>query len=979
MLRNVIQNYINRWEKSCESTTSQKSEQIKNKCHSENNLFSLCAPFFVVVNYIQRNLLIDDTRELVLVLQSGPISVLKYAHLSGKWSTLPIFIGSIVGFDLNTKWVYCDDEQNFYHDSCSCVIGDDDNGPILFPHLLIKLSSISSFKSCPRAVFFKEISSYKEPTYNNIFGLMASKMFQEYIVKQHKGDEPNASEIATEIFRKELLNIYFAGKQDLPFLSSSIKNINELNNQISKLADYIDEPHGVLMTIPNSDTFIKTSKAFPGLGCDEVIANQSFYSFLRGMKGCLNCVVEIKDDGGKKHYVPVEVVGTVRDSTIGSNIKNGHLLSLTAQTQFLKDKFNEDECNHAFVFFIGSKERFWIKPRNEEKQHLTILRNKIAESIYRNEAPEVKAIDQRDCTYCQSNIICALYKRMHDKKQYVKRLNSVLPKSLCDFTTNSSRTFFNHFQENLHQTSLSTMWCSFNISALTIEQREEKRCAIRNLQIQKIKTKNDIHSKTSFIYNIKLVTRYPGMFYMINCNMHDTALITKDGKMPIIGIGTVIKIKDNSISIKTFSENFHIGDIITIDFCRADQMNCYDNAALTNILSRFSYSTLNSVLIDEDKPMFSNVHKKFEMFGLNSQQIEVVDCALRTTNYLLVNAPHGTGRISTVLRIIQAKAKEEGTILVAPYYYRTINKICEGLESLKIPYIVSGKLRKINEKFHKNHETTILSQSNTLQDIEAIQNSTKVYIINSSMKSFDIFLNTKFTMIILLESSSLSILRSIPSLWSAPPFILFGDLILDDGIESIFSYMNSIGHHAIKYLWKVYDCEPAIVRLSRIIWGSELKCSINIHAEVDLSALKVLNHKIRPFFKDILSMNKQVVFIDTNTFSSAIMISIAASIIFEKVNLISTKELLVKLCSILFKCRTDGNLIFTKFVHFFEKCASRISAYYFEAIKSHRRDVTIAVTDSFNSSILKNALGFTKRKLIFVGNLNIVSQSPLWR
>ena len=252
--------------------------------------------------------------------------------------------------------------------------------------------------------------------------------------------------------------------------------------------------------------------------------------------------------------------------------------------------------------------------------------------------------------------------------------------------------------------------------------------------------------------------------------------------MPIIGIGTVTKIKDDCLKIRTFEKFFQIGNVLTANSCRTDQWSSSDTSALTKILSNISYSTLNTLIIDEERPIFSRTEPEFNKIGLNSFQIEAVRSALRAKNYLLINAPHGTGRIATALRIIQAKSREEGTILVAPYFYDTINKVCEGLELLNIPYLVAGKISKIDEKFHSRHESVFFSDAKTLPDVDYMLDSIKVFVINSATKPYDIVFHQKFSMVILLESSNLPLLRSISSLSCGSLFILFGDPILDSDI-----------------------------------------------------------------------------------------------------------------------------------------------------------------------------------------------------
>ena len=46
----------------------------------------------------------------------------------------------------------------------------------------------------------------------------------------------------------------------------ALKSIYELRAQVTKLAEILDKPHNVLMTVPKRDVFVKDTKCFPGFG-----------------------------------------------------------------------------------------------------------------------------------------------------------------------------------------------------------------------------------------------------------------------------------------------------------------------------------------------------------------------------------------------------------------------------------------------------------------------------------------------------------------------------------------------------------------------------------------------------------------------------------------------------------------------------------------------------------------------------------------
>lgn len=296
---------------------------------------------------------------------------------------------------------------------------------------------------------------------------------------------------------------------------------------------------------------------------------------------------------------------------------------------------------------------------------------------------------------------------------------------------------------------------------------------------------------------------------------------------------------------------------------------------------------------------------------------------------------------------------------------------------MSIPYVVCGREDKIEEAYHHRTERAILSGCQTMDDVETVLKDIRVYVVTSSAKQFDTICNRRFDMIILFEASRLPLLRAVPSLWSAAPFIMFGDLVLDSDMESIYSHLASISMHNIVNLWEMYNCEEVIVRAARTIWGSELKCNTP-HPQVSLKPLKVLARDVRHFFEDILSMEKPLIFVNTGSTDAAVMTAVAAGLIYEEVNLIAERDILPRLGSGLFNCRRNGKLVYTKYQPFMEKAAARVKAFSARAVLSQRKDVMIAVASGPDARILERSLGMTRRKLILFGRFEEVGESPLW-
>lgn len=1093
-----MNSFFQSWEESCNQTDQSifNNKPIEKHIDSKK-CFTFSDPFFVVLDYIERQMTMpEEIREVVLTLSNGPANDVRYMHLVDRWSTMPISIGMIIslapiednffengsnGQNSSTDdWKLMDDDQNLYKKKLSCYVNESSRGIILYPHYLLKISSLNSFKACPRAVFFRETQTYNNPTLFQLFGKFASETLQRYVMNSCIGNDVTASDIVDKLKREFITHLHHLSINQDDYKINAIQSLTDFYDQIDKLAEKIDEKHNVLMTVPHTKRLSTVSKAFPGFGAKKFIEDQTIWSFRHGLVGKPSCVVEIDDDpveitdlsnsssqepnsvmtsppnlispltsevdatvgadlniGTNGKLVPIEVIGTVGKSDIGT-IKNGHIFSLSAQLLLLAEKHHlkSTSANYGFIWYVGSNQKFWIHPRPLiEYVNMHQIRNIVASSVANDTIP----IEQRttDCDICISRTACALSSRMQDKREYIHNskgkslskkseyslfddiedtnitndwnfFNEFLPLSLKDFSKNMSRVFYEHYHREIMTDALSSMWCSVRITTSSIEEREKRGYALSKLRISKIDSNQTLKQPT-VLFNLTLIPYKPGEHYKLGISRLDSVIITKNGTMPILAFGNISEIKVDHIVISTYEKSFHIGERITIDFFPPNNWFQSDNEILCNLLTNPSYSRIKGFIIDGNSPLFQLKRPVFNSIGLNNRQQEVVSKALSANDYFLINAPHGTGRIVVGLRIVDTflKKYESAKILIVPFFYSTINKICAGLEILGIPYVVGGKIEQIKEEHRKNHEDFTFSRCKTVNETKELTDKIKVFIIPSTGKQFDILFQRNFNLVIMYEASRIPTIRAIPSLYSSCPLILFGDTVLDNDVDSIYAHFQRINAQQVINLWEMYNCEPAIVAASRVAWGSELRC-VSQHARIVLRPLKIISdHQARNFFTEILTMDRPIVFINISSqqqldikdsddnfseenqinnikylINPSVLISIITSLIYSKdnkINVITDRVIQPLVSSSLYFCQTNSEAVFTKYADHLKKSLANIRYYQANSIMSKRKDVTIAITgDKPDSTILTLCLGMTRRKLILIGNLDVAYESPLW-
>lgn len=1091
-----MNDFFDSWEEICSQTDQSTFNNEPIERHFKNsNCFHFSDPFFVVLDFIEREMTYPEAiREVVLTLSNGPTSEVRYMHLIDKWSTMPVSIGMIIslaplaeqftnegnGSTSNSEWQLMDDDQNLYKNKLACFVNDSTPGIILYPHFLFKISSFGAYKTCPRAVFFRETHTFNNPTLYSLFGNFATLALQRYVKNQLTGNNVTAADIVDQLKRDFIIQLHHLELNQKDSQVNAIHSVNDFYDQVDQLAKKIDEKHNVMMTVPQTKRIITTSKAFPGFGATKYIEDETIWSFTQGLVGRPNCVVEINDnydtnndndnnnnnnsdnlshnetmnssdlsvftsppnlqsysnqpsqaqaeitvngeneDNLNAQIVPIEVKGTIGKSDIGC-LKNGHVFAISSQILLLSEK-HHNPTNYGFVWYVGSNQKFWVHPRPlEEYSIMRQIRNIVACAITSDKPP----LKQRtsDCDTCISRTICALNSRMYDKRTFIGNkkgnllinnsevhfddiedssnfFNELLPISLMDLTQNMSRAFYDHYHRQIFNDALSSMWCSVRITTLSLEEREKRGYALSKLRITQIDSSQSLKQPAT-LFALTLIPNHPGDHYKLGISRLDSVIITKNGTMPILAFGNISEIKVDHIIISTNEKNFHVGEHITLDFYTPNQWYSSDNEILDSLLTDNTYSRIKGYIIDGNTPLFQIKQPKFNPIGLNDRQQEAVSRALSANDYLLINAPHGTGRIVIGLRIIDTLVKrfESIQILVTPFFYSTINKICAGLEILGIPYVIGGKIERIKEEYRKNHEDFLFSTCKTIQDTIRLNNSIKVFLIPSTAKKYDILFQREFNLVIMYESSRIPTIRSIPSLYSSCPLILFGDTVLDNGVDSIFAYFQRINAKQVLNLWEMYNCEPQIVAASRVAWGSELRC-VSQHANILLKPLNAISdHEARDFFKKTLSMDHPIIFINVNIpmneeedeenikkvkflINPSVLMTITTSLVYSKdnkINVVADKLIQPLISSSLYFCQTNAEAVFSKYVNHMQKAMCNIKYYNANSVMSKRKDVIIAIVgEKPDPTILTLCLGMTRRKLILIGNLDVVFDSPLW-
>lgn len=981
-----IADLLNKWEQTCEDSPVENYPSRPRYQIKQEEIYTYTSNYYHVIDYLERISPEDgESPEKILTVANGPADEYQFIHLTGNWVQTDVYINALVSIDPKIKWCLASDVNGLYLDKRACEINDKNGYIVVNPHFLMKTSTLGSFNYCKRMMFFRETHRYSDPTLFSVYGRLTNAVLTKYIENLHEGKDITAEELADE---------YLAHYKNMILLIPDYEK--EIKDQIHRFAESIDKDKykfGLALVKEKIRKRYYSTKCFPGVDVRKLVTDETIWSFNKGLVGRPTCVSTIKgipdlNPAEKMQYsdleieqlVPVEIVSSLSNDQ-PNYVKSGHVLITSAYLQLLKEKYPDYGANYGFIWYLNRQNlgnsRFLVHPSKNDQFGFFSVRNSTVLSVCTNNPLPIHPSYYEYCENCISKAACALYDRMQDSREYIETIDEVLPKTMCDFSTNSSRQFFTKYNSINFMQARNVMKCFMLICTMSPDERDRKGFVALNLEVFEKEFIIDPSNSISTIYFFKLRPKVPGSLYRYKFIKNDTVLITNDGRFPIICMGSVTGLNDEYVQIKTYQSDMLEGQIVAADFCHSSKWFEAENASLTQLLTNENYAHLRNLLVDERKPRFLKQKANFDETGLNQRQKLAISVALKANDYALINAPHGTGRFAILFRIIHAKLKTCRNILVAPYFYHSLNRICKGLEKLGIEFMIGGKIEKVKEELHYRFESKMLENCMTPDEVEEVLSNVRVFVIPNAAKQFDLLTQRKFDFSILFEASRLPVLRSIPTLVSSQSFVLFGDLVLDSKTDSIYEHFARISPHIVVNLWDVYDTEPAITGFARIIWGNELICHSH-HAAIDLSALKVLNHNIRKLFKDILTMDKPVVFVNTNNFASSIMIAVAAGLVYEHIDLIAKDTVLPQISTSLYRCRVEGELVFSRFHKFMMDAAACVLPFNASSVLSIRRDTLISVVDDCDPDVLKLSLAVTRRKLIIIGKSHILSTSPLW-
>ncbi len=225
-----------------------------------------------------------------------------------------------------------------------------------------------------------------------------------------------------------------------------------------------------------------------------------------------------------------------------------------------------------------------------------------------------------------------------------------------------------------------------------------------------------------------------------------------------------------------------------------DFMDSSFNSMYRNIYALMKSSPSKKDLILTQRPPESKINYPYFNQNLSEEQNRILQKALSTNDYFLLNGPPGTGKTSIIIKELVKEIfdNQDCNILLLAYTNRAVDELCEAIntaisDQIEQKFIRIGNELSTSPEFHSNLLNKIIEQKDaelekkgqkfsrkTIQDI--IQNQ-RIFVstVASISSKNDILKLKKFDTIIVDEASQILEPQIVGILPKANRFIMIGD------------------------------------------------------------------------------------------------------------------------------------------------------------------------------------------------------------
>eukprot|EP01043_Picozoa_sp_COSAG02_P044224 COSAG02_NODE_3931_length_6026_cov_24.896575_6_plen_549_part_00 len=280
-----------------------------------------------------------------------------------------------------------------------------------------------------------------------------------------------------------------------------------------------------------------------------------------------------------------------------------------------------------------------------------------------------------------------------------------------------------------------------------------------------------------------------------------------------------------------------------------------------------------------DSPMFDD---------LNAEQARAIEHVLAARDYALILGMPGTGKTTTIARLVQVLARGQKSVLLTSFTNAAVDNVLLKLKAHGQDFLRIGSAGSVHQDIVEYTVDGCMFE-HTASSLAELYSSTMVVATTCMGTKHDVFRKRRFDYCIVDEASQISQSMCLGPLLCADVFVLVGDhyqlppLVRSAGAQdkgmsiSLFKRLSEAHSQAVHQMCSQYRMNESIMKLSsELVYGGQLRCGT---PEVASSVLQLpswpscstsgTTDSRLAWIVDALAPASPVVFIDTDTISAA--------------------------------------------------------------------------------------------------------------
>ncbi|KAJ3139764.1 Tripartite DNA replication factor [Physocladia obscura] len=832
------------------------------------------------------------------------------AKLCETWNTTEVEAGS---------YVHIIESPKPPQTNTMITISDAQNYIITNPDTLVSATHVADSFDCIRKSVFQNMCRVSnESNSAMVYGSMLHEVFQNCLLRGDFSNTVVSAEIAS-VIQNGLEDLWSIGETEETALVALMEQSRDMERWWALFGGNDIKPNAIIQALhsnPREKTRACISKV---LDIEEHIWSPNW-----GIKGNIDASIEIKTQVGNKppntHIMPFELkTGKVTGAV-------AHQAQALLYNLMMQDRYDVD-IHGSLLFYLKTQEITKLPYIRNEMQGIIMKRNELAWYIANRALPPVIQ-NERKCGNCYSVNVCAVYhKSVEGGTGKTSGFENLFNKTTGHMSDLDS-TFFKKWDALLAKEEGDVQSLRKEIWTLTAAEREKNGSMI----IVKDQGCSDNSSSVSrFTYTMRKskaskIHDTAESFLSTQLSQGDPIVISSEYGHYALAIGFLTQIGSEEIivsvdrQLKGFPNRLPQYKQDTNQTFGGIKMNMFgkvsversvtammkeettyrvDKDELSAGLALIRGNLLNLFTLDGDEkrrrlvvhlgvPSFRQLEEDEtrtvdEDVNMNADQKQAVKQVLAANDYSLILGMPGTGKTTTISKIIKTLVTRGKSVLLTAYTHSAVDNVLLKLKSDGVDFLRLGKTC-VHPELQKKQKLS------TVDDVRDFYEGKLVVATTCLGIKHGIFLKRKFDYCIVDEASQLTLPVCLGPLRFAEVFILVGDHYqlppLVKNVEaramglsqSLFRLLTEAHPASVTTLHYQYRMCAEIMEISNLlIYGSRLKCGNETVARSMLRINEVagsvefhnLNSKCicsvnECWIQHVVNAHRRVVFVNTD-------------------------------------------------------------------------------------------------------------------